>query len=134
MHGIKGLVSTFPNGIIGNVWDPVSIRENDTGVLNFSQFDEYIQSIQPETLCRYEDNEEGVELHTALVDSVFPQKWTLEKCIPVPIGGILTNREHVYNTAHASLRQMAELPFGGTVTLSKITQSNFNWHLLTKGE
>eukprot|EP00978_Attheya_sp_CCMP212_P042521 scaffold260423_cov68-Attheya_sp.AAC.1 len=40
MHGIKTMNIVFPNGIIPWVYGPVSVRENDLGVMNLSDLDQ----------------------------------------------------------------------------------------------
>jgi hypothetical protein len=47
IHGLKTISTVFPNGIIGWMWGPVSVRENDIGVINLANYDQYLVDIQP---------------------------------------------------------------------------------------
>ena len=135
-HGLKSITLTFPNGIVGNVWGPVSIRENDTGVLNLSTLDRYLEEIQePNNIQEYNNNRNNDRsLYKTLVDSTFPRRRALQKRIDRPLGegAVLTDREKLCNRAHASARQMAELPYRLIMILFKISQSKMNnWRMLT---
>ena len=125
-HGVKGLTVTFPNGLVGNVWFPVSMRENNTVVLNLSNMEDYLQWLQPEARGG------TTPFYTILVDSISPIRRTLQKRIRPPIGGSLTERAVKCNKVHTSLRQMAELPYGTICVLFHITHSKMhNWRLLS---
>jgi hypothetical protein len=39
---------SFPNGLIGYMYGPVSGRENDIGVLNLSGLNAHLMALQPE--------------------------------------------------------------------------------------
>jgi hypothetical protein len=48
IHGLKVLTVVFPNGIIANLFGPISAWENDISLLNLSWLNEQMLVLQPE--------------------------------------------------------------------------------------
>lgn len=127
-HGLKAMTTTLSNGIIGNVFGPVSIHDNDTGVMNLSGLVPYLEEIQ----TRYNDHTgQQQDPYKTLVDSTFHPYRVLQKRVSIPINGILTPREVIFNKAHASSRQIVELSYSLMMNEFIICQSKYhNWRLL----
>ncbi len=49
-RGLKILSVGFPNGMIGYVYGPISVRENDNGALNGTKLNQHMMDIQMEVM------------------------------------------------------------------------------------
>jgi hypothetical protein len=134
IHGLKTISTVFPNGIIGWMWGPVSVRENDIGVINLANYDQYLVDIQPEvTELLAQGND--VDYFTTYTDRIFGHLRAVSCARKAPIGGELEQIDVEVNDAMGSQRQCVEWPYATIENLFKVLQTAATpyWRLLEKG-
>ncbi len=91
-HGLKFLTVSFPNGLIGYMYGPVSGRENDVGVLNLSGLNAHLMALQPE-IAAARERVEQILCFTLYGDSICPMLECITRSHRPPLRGELDNQE-----------------------------------------
>ena len=97
-HSIKVQTIVLPTGIIGNVYGPCSIRENDLWYANQSGINQYMMDMQPNVVNQQ-------EYFCALGDGIYVDRECIKRRHVAPAGGVLTPQQIAENEAIKSIRE-----------------------------
>jgi hypothetical protein len=119
----------FPSGMIGYIYEPISGRENDIGALNMSQLNQHMIDCQDEVT---QGREQGEQLlyYSFYGDGIFPFLYCITRRQRAPIGGQLTVRQIVKDTAMLQLGTYAEWPYETVTYLFHILHCKYSKHFL----
>ena len=127
----------MPNEIIGNIFGPVSARENDLGVCHLlSDMNTYLKSLQPKISAF----NEGHDLHDCMPyysgygDAIFHVYECIIHHYEAPINGKSLPWQIVINDASNSVCETVDWPFGMMENLFHIFKSYQHWRLLNHGQ
>ena len=122
-HGLKAQVVCLPNGMVGSIF-LASLRNSDSGLLNMSGLNEYLETI----LAGLEMDGANNQLPALYADGIFPQL----TCIVATVrrGGEYFER---LATRMASVRQCIEHIFSLHYNLFKLFRQPEQFRLLVSG-
>jgi hypothetical protein len=131
IHGLKTMNIVFPNGIIPWMYGPVSVRENDLGVMNLSDLDQYLVNLQPDVTAALAEGDD-VDYFSTYGDRIFGNLRAINSARQPPIGGVLEPIDKSVNKAMSSQRQSVEWPYAVMENMFKILQTPGTpyWRLL----